>query len=411
MTATRLVRAGAGAWAAAAVLGLPAVAEGAAPPNDAPSAPGTFAPFTAENGTPRALTAVADVAEAGPDAGVPRCLGPRSFARTVWYRVPATDRSRLVRVEAMVPSTQADETPDLAAFVQPASGTQTREPQACDGAGTGQPSDGTDKGAAVEVRVPAGRDVLVQAGRSTGQSGTGVVLSLVVEDLPARALPAGSGPGAARSLRAGRASAVALDGAVLLDGDPAQPACPAGGAVWRTMRATRTGTYTAVARGARLATLSVFAGTATGDAARRCVTRGSGNDLVTRFTARKGQRLYVRLGTDRADAGAARLAVSGPCQKLPLSRAPKAVGRILRASRTAVRVRITGGCLARGSVTIERRGRTVARGVFAQTPPGTTRTVRLRRARLAPGRYAVVLRGREQLTKRTLRLTRALTVR
>src|SRR3954447_6910815 len=90
----------------------------AAPPsNDVPggSAAGLFMPFTAENGTPTLLQATAELAEATPDAGVPRCLGPTSFARTVWYRLPEYQVGTEVTLEA---SGRTLSVLDLAAFVQ-----------------------------------------------------------------------------------------------------------------------------------------------------------------------------------------------------------------------------------------------------------------------------------------------------
>ena len=137
--------------ALAALLLVTAAPAAAAPPsNDDPFAAGVFAPFTAENGTPTALQAVAELAEARPDAGVPRCLGSSSFARTVWYRVPGARRPRACSRSRRRAGTL--EVVDLAAFVQaevPAAVSAaplahssqaallTREPNACDGVGAG----------------------------------------------------------------------------------------------------------------------------------------------------------------------------------------------------------------------------------------------------------------------------------
>ena len=63
-------------------------------PTTRPPAPAPFAPYTAANGRPRDLQAIAELVEATPDPGVPRCLGAASFARTVWYRIPAVPARR-----------------------------------------------------------------------------------------------------------------------------------------------------------------------------------------------------------------------------------------------------------------------------------------------------------------------------
>ena len=79
---------------------LPAAAVAAPPPNDGPATPGAFAAVTAENGIPSEQQAIADLAEATPDTGVPRCLGDDSFERTVWLRIPEATAPREVTVEA-----------------------------------------------------------------------------------------------------------------------------------------------------------------------------------------------------------------------------------------------------------------------------------------------------------------------
>src|SRR3954451_13483121 len=59
-----------------------AVATAAPPPNDGPDGASPVEPVTAAGGTPRDMQALADLTEATPDPGVPRCLGPASFERT-----------------------------------------------------------------------------------------------------------------------------------------------------------------------------------------------------------------------------------------------------------------------------------------------------------------------------------------
>src|SRR5206468_12366452 len=71
------------ALVAAAMLIFAAPAAAAPPPNDSPATPDSFQPHTAENGQPSDLEAIAELAEATPDRGVPRWLGPAPFARTV----------------------------------------------------------------------------------------------------------------------------------------------------------------------------------------------------------------------------------------------------------------------------------------------------------------------------------------
>ena len=102
--------------ALAAIVAPPPAATAAPPSNDSATAPDTFQSYTAENGTPSELQATAVPAEATPDFGVPRCLGPASFARTVWYVIPAESAPHEIAVEA---SGRTLDVVDLAAFVQP----------------------------------------------------------------------------------------------------------------------------------------------------------------------------------------------------------------------------------------------------------------------------------------------------
>src|SRR3954471_4634457 len=160
----------------------PTAAQASPPPNDAPTAPAGFQPFTAENGRPSDLQAVAELQEATPDPGVPRCLGPASFARTAWYAIPPTDQPQEITVEA---SGETLDVVDLAAFVQPANADpaapQTAQPNVCDGAGAGGAADSQEPTSGVSLRVPAGRAVLVQVGRRGAAGSAGnerVILSL-----------------------------------------------------------------------------------------------------------------------------------------------------------------------------------------------------------------------------------------
>src|SRR6185436_20549741 len=62
------------AAALAALLATPAAALAEPPANDGPDGAVELSPYTAENGEPSELQGSADLSEAGPDAGVPRCL-------------------------------------------------------------------------------------------------------------------------------------------------------------------------------------------------------------------------------------------------------------------------------------------------------------------------------------------------
>jgi len=309
--------------AAAVLLGAamaPAPALAAPPANDAPGGAAEFTAVTAENGTPDERQGIAELREATADAGVPRCLGPGSFARTVWFRVPAAGAAREVRVEGTGRTTDVL---DLAAFVQPAGaapGTPaTAEPNACAGRGAGGADAGGEPASGVALRVPAGRAVLVQVGRR-GAPGSEederAVLSLATTDLPATPRPSGDAAGAGTpALGEGAARTVALGGATTTEEDPAQPACPSLGSVWRRYVPSTSGRRTIVADGAQAATLTLFAGERpTGENAVACVDRvRSSGALALELDARAGQPVWVRVGTDRppADATATLRVVSG----------------------------------------------------------------------------------------------------
>src|SRR3954465_12626315 len=155
---------------ALAAIAVAQAASAAPPPNDSPASPGSFQPYTAENGTPTQLTATAELAEATPDAGVPKCLGSTPFARPVWYLIPAQPAPHEINVEA---SGETLDVLDLAAFVQPpdASRPTATQPNACDGRGAGGAAAAEEPTSGISLRVPAGRAVLVQVGRR-GPAGT-----------------------------------------------------------------------------------------------------------------------------------------------------------------------------------------------------------------------------------------------
>jgi hypothetical protein len=297
--------------AVAASLGLTTGASAAPPPNDEPAAAVDLTTFTAENGEPSELQGSADVSEATPDTGVPRCLGPASFERTAWFRLPAADTPRRVRIAAPTKAGEPSELADLAAFVQPSSGANTAEPQACDGPESSARGGLLDGSPTVVLHVPAHQAVLVQAGWPAGSTAKEVLVTADATPLKAATEPPGDRATAAPRLRLGRLAALPLAGALLTEEDPAQPACPAAATVWRKLRVTRSGGHVAVASGASVTALTAFVGKApTGEGAIACAVRGRRAELRTAFRARKGRLVWLRVGTDAAASEAAGLVVT-----------------------------------------------------------------------------------------------------
>jgi hypothetical protein len=300
---------------AAAVLALPAAARAAPPPNDSVTAPGTFQPFTAENGTPSELQATAELAEATADLGVPRCLGPASFARTVWYVIPAESAPHEMSVEA---SGETLDVVDLAAFVQPrgAPGSVATQPNACDGLGAGGAAAAEEPTSGISLRVPAGRAVLIQVGRR-GTPGSAEDERAIVT-LDDRALPAppapepGDSANPATPLAATNVDNVLpLTGATITDEDPAEPPCPSLGSVWRKVVPAKNGPRLISANGSQAATLTVFQGASpTGDNVLDCVDRAGAGALEMLVQGKAHKPLWIRVGTDNPpDGGTASLRV------------------------------------------------------------------------------------------------------
>ena len=293
---------------------LPAAAQAAPPPNDAPSSPGSFDPVTAENGTPTELQAIVELAEATPDAGVPSCLGSSSFARTVWLRVPEHPAPREMTVEA---TGETLEVIDLAAFVQPqgAPAPVLAEPNQCAGAGAGGSDAAEEPTSAVSLRIPANRSVLVQVGRRgpvSSPDAERALVTLAQASLGVLPVPAGDQAFSAPSAPNGR-SRVPLGGATLTEEDPAQPVCPALGSVWRRITPGGSGSRTISADGRSVATLSVFEGDRpTGESALDCVNRETRGDLQMRVRAQRGRPLWIRIGTDRPNSSALASLTVGP---------------------------------------------------------------------------------------------------
>lgn len=300
-----------------ALLGLLIAASPAAaapPPNDAPAGAAGFETVSAENGTPSDQQAVADLAEASPDPGIPSCLGSSSFARTVWFRIPESAAPREIAVEA---TGRTLEVIDLAAFVQPpgAGSPVTVEPNACAGAGAGGSDASEEPTSAIAMRIPAGRAVLVQVGRRGPRSSREDEQALVVlsqTNLAAVPAPAGDEAASAPAARGSGTTRVTLGGATITEEDPAQPVCPSLASVWRRLTPGKTGRRTISADGGTLGTLAVFSGPRpTGDNVLDCVNRERSGELQMRVRARRGKTMWIRLGTDRpASVSTATLRVS-----------------------------------------------------------------------------------------------------
>ena len=300
-----------GVLAAVVLAGLLAPAAHAVPPgNDARFAAEFFQPYAAENGTPEDLQAVAELAEATADGPVPRCLGPSSFARTVWYRVPAAPFPQELTVEA---AGRTLTVVDLAAFVQPAGATTpvTDEANACSGLGAGGSDASEEPTSGVTLRVPAGRDVLFQVGHR-GTPGPveneRVVVSLDARSLDPFSIPAGDFADPATTPRAStrRGTIVPLFGTTTTEEDPAQPPCPSLGTIWRRVEIGRRKPARRLIRvtGASVSTLAVFAGSRpTAENVLDCVTRSDYGPLHMRVPSRAGRDLWIRLGSDRPASG------------------------------------------------------------------------------------------------------------
>jgi hypothetical protein len=292
------------ALALAATLLFAAPALAAPPPNDVPAAAAPFVTFTAADGRPQDLEATAEPGEATPDAGVPRCLGPTSFERTVWYRIPAGPAQRLLRVEGFG---RTLDLVDLAAFVQPAGAPApaTAVPNACAGSGAGGADAGEEPTSGIALRVPAGRDVLIQAGRrgvARAPADEEALLSLDSTDLAATLPPLGdtARPGTPVA-RSSRATFIALKGATITEEDPALPNCPALGTVWRRFVAGSSGLRRFSVTGASASTLAVFRGRLpTAANALDCVNRSGFGSLQMRVRAKRGQPLWIRIGTSNS---------------------------------------------------------------------------------------------------------------
>jgi hypothetical protein len=321
------------ALASAAI--APGIAQAAPPDADQPAGAAAFVATSAENGTPSDLEAVLDLRETGPDGGVPRCLGAGSFERTAWAWIEAAEQPRRIVVEATAQS-GATAIPDLALFPQQPvtrSTADVREPAACDGreslggiartagaaaapiATAAAESLGADRGdgsSAVVAVLRAGRPALVQVGWRAGDGDAPVVVSLAAQPLEKRPAPPGDDPADAPALALGATTAVALGGATLGLGDPAQPACPAPATVWRRVTLPSAGVY-AVTAGAAARTLTAFADPLGGDSALACADLADTPELKLTPRVAAAGPLWIRIGADQLDGDPqAQLHVSGP---------------------------------------------------------------------------------------------------
>src|SRR3954468_1443921 len=287
-----------------------ATARAAPPPNDGPDGATVFEPVTAADGSPRDFQALADLTDASPDPGVPRCLGPASFQRTAWFRVPAMETPQDITVEA---AGRTLAVADLAAFVQPAGvlAPLRRQPNACSGVGAGAGDAAEEPTSGVTLHVPARRSVLIQAGHRGAAGPPGdeqLVLSLDARPLPLTQQPAGDVAGARtpRARATGRRSTlVDVAHSTITEDEPADPVCPSLGSVWRRLVPKRSGPQLITARGRFATTLAVYSGRLpTADTELDCVNRVTTGEMQMNVRARRGRTLWVRIGSDDAPGGA-----------------------------------------------------------------------------------------------------------
>jgi hypothetical protein len=408
------------------------VARAAPPPNDGPAQAGAFQPVTAANGTPHELEAFADLAEARPDRRVPRCLGRSSFARTVWFRVPEAPTPQEVSVEA---SGRTLAVADLAAFVQPGGGlVRPLMPNACSGLGAGGADAAAEPTAGVTLRVAAHRSVLIQVGRR-GRPGPPdderELVSLDAQPLPDFAAPPGDFVNARTpKVRARGGTPLPLYGSTIDRNDPAQPACPSLGSVWRQVTPKGNGSRLITVTGG--STLAVFRGRRpTGDNVLDCVNRESRGALQMRVQARRGRRLWIRVGSDNPSPGTrATLHVTADTSTVVVDGGPGGFDPTTGgaggglppacASAAAERARISGfhaGGLAfrlrvRGSSVCDAQIQLVRRGhVYAATRAirlrGRPLVVLHRTRRLARGFYRLRVSGLSSIGRRVAVRTRA----
>lgn len=411
-------------------------AHAARPENDAPSRAGVFAPYAAAAGKPVGLSAVGELVEARPDRGVPRCLGKRSFARTVWYRIPAIGATQLLSVEA-VGRTLA--LVDLAAYVQPdATSTTVREPNVCDGFGGGGSDATIEPTSSVSLIVPPNHAVLLQVGRR-GPVGVPdnerVFLSLNTFASEFLGAPPGDEAGDAPRLRPGRAF-LSLSGATITGEDPAEPACPSLGTVWRKVVPEETGRKLITVSGEAATTLTVYRGKRpTGKNAVDCVVREERRGaLKMNVPVQRRKPLWVKVGTERTtgdeeaaieleDGNGARVVDGGPGGFDPTRGGPGgglpascdvaaaedavvtgslsgSAGNFNRLRRIPLRVTVENAALCELDVVLRGPGGgEYAGGSVAAAATGERTLTVPRRRTFRPGRYRLRIRARSSSGK------------
>ena len=390
----------------------PAVA--AAPANDAAAGAAPFTAYSAAGGPPGERGAVADLAEATADPGVAPCLGPGSFARTVWFRIGATGGAREITIEA---SGRTLALVDLAAYVQPAgSGApDTRRANACGGPGVGGADLSEERTSALSLRVPPGRAVLVRVGRRGAPrdlEDEQAELTLAAVAIPPTA-PAGDRAGRATpTLPRSGLGLVGLSGATTTEEDVATPRCTALATVWRRVRVRRPGRLTVAVEGAEAGTLAVFRGTRSVPATMLgCVDRDGPGPLTLPVTVRTPGPLWVRVGTDRPPTGArARLRVApsrpgdrtsgGGCLGRPgasVSGSPTGPSTAAARNRSrfvAFALQVARGPICAARLTLEGPNGATYAAADVGALRGRGQVVALRRTRrLVPGRYRLRTEG------------------
>ena len=404
-----------GATVVALAVGLSPSSAAAAPVNDAPGAAAAFEPYSARHGVPHELQAIADLASATPDPGVPRCLGPDSFERTVWYRVPAAPAPREITVDA---SGRTVGVPDIALFIQRLDTTVTSTPNACAGVGAGGADAAEDPASAVTVRVPPWRGLLVQVGRRGPAGSPEDEQALVVlreQALEPESPPAGDRAGS-RTPKIGRSGSalVTLTGATTTEDEPAQPDCPSLGGVWRRVLPSRSGDRVVTVNGRYASSLAVYRGTRPSlRNAVGCVDREGPGTLVLPVRARAHHSLWIRVGTDRAPTRArARGSIAAARGRVVPSGGgclagidPRVSGALvgrpapaaLRRSRTLMfSLRVRRGPLCSPHLTlVGAGGRVYARGVPGDLATGrqTVTLMRIRKMRRGSYRLRIAATG------------------
>src|SRR4051794_363439 len=277
------------------------------PPNDGPDGAAPFEPVTAANGRPHDLQGIAELAEATPDPGVPRCLGPGSFQRTVWFRAAAASAPQRLAVEASG-STLA--VADIAAFVQPAGVVVPlrRHPNACSGKGAGGADAAEEPTSGLTIDVPAGRDVLFQIGARGAPVSSDAERRVVSLDarplLPALAPRGDTATRATPRASSKHSTLIPLAHATVTEDEPADPACPAFGTVWRQFKPSHSGRLLVSLRSGLGSTLSVYSGRLPTQANELdCVDRATFGRLEMNVPARKGRTLWIRVGADNPHSG------------------------------------------------------------------------------------------------------------